>query len=402
MISLSPAIPSQARQAFRWDATAGLLGGLYFGMIIPFVAVIARDKLQASAFQISMIAAAPFAGHLFALYWATQIRHHREIPFVVSIGVIAKSLFFLMLLATTAPVFVAIAAAAMMVTQFMNPAYVTVMKDIYPDEHRGRLMGLVRVGMVITIMAGASLAGWLLPSVGYRYLFPAAALIGILSSLSFGRIKTPEVAEPTRERVSIPQSLAILRNDEDFRLFILGLFVFGSGSLMTVPLIPIFQVDQLQITPGWVGLLATVSTALSGVAYYFWGRMIDRHSPFPGLLICLAVISLIKIVYAYAYSLPILLVAAVFAGIGQPGVELAWMNALMHFTDRDGIARYAALHYSIAGVRGLILPFIGTALLRVIDIRQLFLLGALINLFGLWIMYQAVKRFMGNAHSVRQ
>ena len=34
------------------------------------------------------------------------------------------------------------------------------MKDIYPDEHRGRLMSLVRVGMAAAMLLTARLMGW--------------------------------------------------------------------------------------------------------------------------------------------------------------------------------------------------------------------------------------------------
>ena len=390
---LPSAIPAQTRQAFRWDATAGLLFGLYSGMTLPFLAVIARDQLQATNFQISVIAASPFAGYLFALFWASHIHTRPKMPYAVGFGITARSLLLLMFFAANAQTYVLIVLGAMMIEMFTPTAYTTLMRDIYPDQYRATLMGYVRTAMVATTILGAAGAGWLLNSVSYRHLFPAAALIGVASSLCFSRIRIAQVVEPSRLDLSMLRSFAILRDDRVFGLFVLAMFVFGFGILISAPLMPILQVDQLHITPRWVGLLAMVGSAFSGTFYFLWGRFIDRRSPTKALLITMFVASLISLVYAIAHHVPTLLLAAICAGIAYSGMELALLIFLTRIPERDQIPYYAGLLYSAIGVRGLIAPFVGVSLLAILDIREVFLLSCLISLLGLWIMLQAAKGF---------
>ena len=54
-----------------------------------------------------------------------------------------------------------------------TPAYTAIMKDIYPDRLRGRLMSLVRVGMAASILIGQTVASLA------RNLIATALVIGV-------------------------------------------------------------------------------------------------------------------------------------------------------------------------------------------------------------------------------
>jgi len=387
-------IPRQAREAYRWDSLAGLLAGLYAGTVMPFLGYLARDKLQASALEISLLSAAPFLGHLFSLYWANHMQGREKVPYVVYVGIASRGLIGLVFLATSPTAFVCIVSAAIVIGAFSLPAYTTVMKDIYPDECRGQVMGLVRMGVVFTTMIGAAIGGRLLAHYSYRVVFPAAAVFGMLASLSFFRLRrvvqvTEDIAAP---RVGILESLAILKHDRLFRYYSLGFFIFGFGNLMNSPLFPLFQVDVLHINSYWVSALAIVGSALSGIFYYLWGRMIDRHSPFAAVLASFFLFSLVPLTYHFTHSLPTLFVAAICAGIAGPGVELTWINAVMQFADREGVARYSALHFTLVGIRGLLAPLAAVGLLHYLDIRDVFLVCFAVVLAGALIMTVVVLR----------
>jgi len=388
-------IPGRAREAYRWDGLAGLLAGLYAGAVMPFIGFIARDQLHASALQISLLSAAPFMGHLCSLYWANHMQGREKVPYVVYVGVISRGLIALAAVWAGATPFVAIVSAAVIIGAFSLPAYATVMKDIYPDDCRGQCMGLVRMGSTLSTMVGQAIGSRALALVSYRVLFPAAAVFGMFASLSFFRLRrvVPAKDDASIPRTTILDSLAILKHDRFFRHYSLAFFTFGFGNLMNGPLYVLFQVDILHINSYWVGALAMVAAGLSGVCYYLWGRAIDRYSPFAAVLTSFFLWGLVPVTYHFAHALPTLILAAVLTGVAGPGVELTWINAIMQFTDREGIARYSALHFTLVGIRGLLAPLASVTLLRFMDIRQVFLVCFGVVMLGTLMMLAVmVKR----------
>jgi MFS family permease len=336
------------------------------------------------------------------------VHSRRKLPYVVAMGALARGLYLLMLWVTHTPGYIAVAAAALMIEPMFFPAYATVMKDVYPDRCRGRLMGYVRAGVVLTTMGGAMLAGSLMPLVGYRLLFPLAALMGVLSSLNFSRIGTVETPEPPATHQSLLRSFDVFKEDRVFRLFVQGVSIFGSGSMLAAPIVPLMQVDVLHITEAWVGILATVTAAISLLAYYAWGRLMDRYDPMVTLLWALVVATGYRVVFIFVQDVPTLLVASVCAGIGFSGFDLSWINWVMRFTPRDRIAQYTGVHFFIAGLRGITLPFLAVALLRWLPdtglhpMRAVFVIATLLNLTGLVFTLRAARKAKAYAHLAHQ
>jgi len=393
-MAFSRLVPSQVREAFRWDSTAVLLAGVYAGMTVPFLAVIARDRLHATPLQIAFMTSAPFASYLFSLFWAARIERRGALPYLVGSAVAARGLLLAMAAAVNAPVFVLIVVASTMAAPVAVPAYNVVMREIYPDAWRGRLMGLVRIGRVAAAIVGALLAGWLLHALSHRVVFPIAAVIGIVGALCWLRLRTGRAARPPDgDHVSPLQALSTLWRDRRFAWYSAGYFIFGFGNLILSPVIPVFQVDVLKITPMWVGLLTTTSAALGGLLYYVWGRRVDERGPFRSLLVGFAAMAVVPPVYALAHHVPTLLIAAAAAGIAQPCTELSWINAVMRFGREGEVARYSALHVTLLGIRGLIAPWVGGALMVVWPtLRPIFWLGLGVLLVGWAVMAAFVWR----------
>jgi hypothetical protein len=58
-------------------------------------------------------------------------------------------------------------------------------------------------------------------------------------------------------------------------------------------------------------------------------------------------------------------VAYIFTGITLAGIDLGWMNAIMQFAHKEKISHYTALHAFLVGMRGIVAPFAGTALITI-------------------------------------
>ena len=404
------AIPEGARDAYRRDSLAGALLGLYTGAIFPFVGFIARDRLHASVELIGLMTAAPFIGHIFALFWANAMEGRSKMPYVVWSCVIARSLFLFTLFATTPVSFAVLVSVIQIIATVASPAYASVLKEVYPDKHRGRIMAYIRVGLAFTTFVSTLLVGQYLKqgTLGYTHIFPIAGLLGVASSLIFGTVKTAPVDpdHPDNQRTStlefLRNTLSILREDRNYAWFALSVFVYGFGNLLVAPLYPVFQVDRLHISASQVALLSNIATVLWMASYFYWGKYVDVRSPLRAVVVNVLLISLIPLNYFLARNVWMLIPASIINGLTMGGVELSYFNSILHFAKNGKESQYQALHSFFLGIRGTTAPFIGAWMVTSfrhadVDIKYAFLVSMGLMLLGAAFQIIGVKtKYKGN------
>jgi MFS family permease len=200
--------------------------------------------------------------------------------------------------------------------------------------------------------------------------------VGLLATLAFSRVGVRAAPDDnaTPER-SLWESYRSVRADRAFSLYTTCFYLYGFGNLLLGPVIPVFQVDELHITPLWVGYLATTGAAFGMLGYLYWGRVLDRHGPFRLMLMVVAAVSLMPITYFFAHSVPVLLIAAAASGFAYAGGDLGYVNAALKFGSRDSAASYAGMFAFFQACRGIPGPFIGAALSGVLGLRAIFVIS---------------------------
>jgi MFS family permease len=426
-------VPAAAREAFRVDLAAMLLAGLYTGTIFPFINVLARDKpLYASPQALAAMAAAPFVGNLFALFWARAMEGRRKVPFVKWSQITARSLVLLMAFARGPWSFVGIISGAQIIGTVATPAYAAVIKEVYPDEQRGRIMSLTRAALLSTQIAATFAAGWLLRQYSYRLLFPAAALVGIASAIVFSRINPREGENDEREEESeedtapadeatkaartrsaaretiiyLLSTFRILREDAAFRWFAFSVFTYGFGNLLMMPIIPLIQVDQLHMTTAEVSWLASIGQIVAVGAYFYWGRYIDLRSPQRAVVVNIMLNAMIPLVYLGAQNFWMLVPAFLISGITNAGIDLSYFSAILSFANERTVSRYQALQSFLLGIRGSIAPFAGGALgaylaHHQLNLRYAFMVALIFITVGCWMQIVAMRRQGGRTMPAR-
>ena len=374
-------IPESCRRALKWDSTSGLLGGLFSGALFPFLGVIARHDMHASTYLIALLTASGAVGNLVNPVVAHHIRGRAKLPYVVWPLALGRCVFFLMPFAITAPIYVAIVFVANFIGATSGPAYAAVIRDAYPAARRGQFMGLVRVLAVIGAMVGSAVGGIILARWDFRLVFPLVAVVGVLSMVAFSRIGVTAAPDDTAlPQMRLRDTFAVIRHDQSFKLYCTCFYLYGFGNLITNPIVPVVQVDQLHITSQWVGYLATAGAASSILGYLYWGRVLDRQGPFRLMLRVIAVIIVAPITYYFAHSVPVLLIASCAQGFAWSGGDLGYMNAAMRFGRRENAAAYAGMFAFLQAMRGIPGPFLGAWLSNVVGARPVFLVG-----LGFWL-----------------
>lgn len=368
-------IPDDVWKNWCWDAFAGLCAGIYQGAIWTFALQIARGQLHATKFQMALATAAPAVGYLFATLWARQMEGRSKLPFVTITWLISRGMFlltpFLVRGGAGREMFVSLIVLTPILFSVSTPAYTAIMKDIYPDRLRGRLMSLVRVGMAASMLITARVMGLWQQNGGldYRWMFFIGGIFGIGTAYAFSRLKIPKAhaaTPPPPIGQFLSQTFSILIHNKGYRWFTASVFVSGFGNLVANTYYPIYQVDQFHITQTQIATMQNIGGALSLVSLFFWGSFMDRFGSLTTVFVACIIICMSPLLYAFSPNVVWLYMAGAANGIASSGIDIGYLNTTLMFAEPGRAAQYQAVHSTFFGLRGTIAPLFAIPLLDIL------------------------------------
>jgi len=377
-------LPPTVRHTFYYDFKAGILFGIFGGLFLPFIPIIGR-KIGASESQIALLTAAPYLANAFALLWTEDVLGKGRVWYVVWPNVFGRALLFGMFLVVSPFYYTLLIFLYMVITAIPFPSYASVMKTNYPEAQRGRLMSYVRVGNAIPWIVASTLGGWVLQrgTDYYQYLFPIAAVFGILSALEFGRIKVRR-EKRVKERVEGLTHLTAPFQDRVFRHFIITYTLFEFGLLLGLPLYPLVLVDEVHIPNLVAGIYGSIYSALWLAGFFFWGHFIDRHTTARTLSMLAIAASMMPLIYLLSRDLWFLGVAQAMAGFTFSAIELVGYVVITRMASPREVPRYMAVHIALGGLRGATAPFLGMAMMTTYGASVAFGLSLFLIILGLF------------------
>lgn len=391
-------VPSEAFESVSWDVLAGACAGVFLGCTMPFLTQIARGQLHATDTALAVMNAAPFLGNLLAPVWARQMEGRAKMPFCLGSWISSRSLLLLMPLVLTAWGFVGVVSLLLFIGTISSPAYTSLMKDIYPDRARGRLMSYVRVVVQVTMFGSTRLAGRAMDhGTGFGLIYALAGVAGIAAALFFAKVRPlsstppPSPDPPQPLGAFLLDTLSILRDNVSYRWFACSVMTYGFGNLIAWPLYNLYQVERLHISPGQIANLANLSSLCGILGSFFWGRFLDRHGAAQTVFRGILLISTVSLVYLFAQSLTWLYLAAFIAGFGMAGIELSYMASILSYAEHGKAARYQALHSLLLGIRGVLAPLIALPLMRAVGFHPVFVGTFILMLIGAGLQWQAAR-----------
>src|SRR5439155_287317 len=150
-----PPFNPEIRRALRIDVSAALLFAVFASVTTPFIGLILRRELGATPLQLSVMSAAGGACLLLSLAWARALGSRPPLPYFVWPSFVARGLFLLAPLASSAWSFVSLVVAANVFAAAAGPAQAAVVERLYPRATRGRALGLVRMAAAAPLVGGA-------------------------------------------------------------------------------------------------------------------------------------------------------------------------------------------------------------------------------------------------------
>lgn len=360
--------------------------------LLSMLAFILYKKLHLTPLQITLIVALKPASSLLSPYWSQAIyqRPDKIIPNLIGANFL-RHLPFLFIPWIQSPWFIIFSFGLyMMLTRATIPAWMELFKYNLPKKKREVMVGY---GTTIDYLGTAVLAiviGVLLDRYQdiWKWLFSIAAGFGILSSLLLISIPVPyptiSISKMMQQKFNIQkifkpwrQVWQLISQRKDFTIFQIGFMFGGAGLMIMQPALPQFFIDILHLSFTEMGIAIALCKGV-GVALTspLWTRLFRKSNIFQlSALVTLFAAFFPLFLLTASFHLSLLYFAYAFYGIMQAGSELSWHMSGLVFAQEKDSSTFSITNVLTVGIRGCMIPALGSLLLPFIHPLGVLLLG---------------------------
>lgn len=365
-----------------------------FWALHALIPVILYKDLGATPFQIACLVTLKPLLSLVSMYWGAQVggRPDRLVKNIRLARALAYLPFFLFPFVTTPWFFIVAYAGYMMLQLGTVPAWMEILNRNVAKPKREKIFSFIQAfcymgGGFLPFLIGGLMDHY---HEAWRWLFPIAAMIGISSDLIYRSIPVPKADSSAPKGIAHTikkpwkESFKLLKERTDFTKYQFGFMFVGAGLMMIQPALPIFFTDILKLSYTELSVAITLCKGLGfALASPWFGARLNKSdifffsgviALFAGLFPLLLLSSKIHLVWLY--------IAYFFYGIAQAGQELTWNMSGPLFAGSEDSAPYTNINLMAIGLRGAIIPFIGSLLLAFSSASMPLIIGASICLIG--------------------
>ncbi len=393
-----PGTPPQQRDNFKYVQIDAVGIGIA-SAAAPFLPVF-LTRLGATNFQVGLLTSMPaLTGLALALFIGQFLQRRRKIvPWFSAARLAVLSSYALTGLVTffvpqpyLVTAVLAIWAIATIPQTALNISFTVVMNAVAGPKRRYDLMSRRWSFIGFTSAIVVATVGQLLDRIGfplnYQLVFMGLSLGGLVSFYFSNRIELPDTELPEKEKgKSIGQRLrgyiSLVRSQTDFVRFSAQRFVFLTGSMFGLPLLPLYYVREVQASDAWIGFLSTAQTGLMLVGYFLWARTSRRRGSRFVLLWTTVALSLHPALVSLTHRVELLALYAGLAGTFQAGLDLVFFDELMKTVPPKHAANFIAVAQMLTYLATFLGPVLATLLADQIGLGGALLVSAALRLIG--------------------
>jgi len=425
-------VPLMARRNYLIEVQHLLLWGIFAGMFEGSVSsIVVAKTFNAGPWLITIVMATPMFANLLGLVWGTLATGHRKLPLFMALAGGTAAMIGSVALVPVNQFGGWIFAGQIALARLLLSGCMTVRSGLwkhnYPVVLRGRIaarLQFVRFSLAIGTVTAASMLFDFNPRV-YVYAYPIAAMIGALAVFTLRKMhvrgEKAELAAMARRRMErgssgprgffgpVRAAFEVVRRDRDFRRYLLGMALLGSGNIMIMPIMTIIVTKQLRLSYYHSGnLLEILPRILMMGSLMLWAGLFDRvgvvrfrvlnacvwcATALFGGLAALVIFLRPDLDTMLAFNLAVTFVALsrLSEGLGKGGGAIAWNLGHLYFAESGKAEIYMGAHVFLTGMRGLIMPFLGTLLYMNYG-PVAFLVALMLGLCGLWTFASLARR----------
>jgi len=387
-----PARRRHRRETGAWLLLAAALGSIEGGV----TGVIAKNAFEGRvnpwllAAAVALLSGAPALANLSSFVWAGLASGRHKVRFLVALQVATAACVALIAFAgpgwgsTGLLLLVVGGLGGRICWAGVVTLRATVWRANHPRSSRALVAGRIAAVQAVMLAAASFAIGKAMEidERSFHVLYPAAALLGIVGAGIYGRTRVKgHRALLDRERASTGTSplaalnpartVAILREDRDFRRYMEAMFLFGLGNIALTPILVLLISDRYGF--GYLsGVLVTTTIPIVVMPFVIpiWARLLDRmHIVRFRTFHCWAfLLTNLLVLLAAIFHLPSLIwIAAVGRGVAFAGGVLGWNLGHTDFAPPERTSEYMGVHATLTGVRGLIGPALAVGIYTVLE-----------------------------------
>jgi len=369
--------------------------------MVYLLSVILYKDMHISPLQITFIITLKPMSALFAPYWSQIIyqRPDRIISNLVWANILRYLPFLFFPWIDSSWIIIAAFGLYMMFYRGVMPAWMETIKNNLPALSRERLIAF---GSAIDY-CGTALLPLILGLVldkyehSWRWLFLGTGLLGLISTVFLYRIP---ISTTTNQLASTPSSILsffkvsvlkpwkeswrLVKSDVNFLNFQIGFMLGGAGLMIIQPVLPMFYVDILKLSYTKMLIALTVCKGLGfAIATPLCVKLFRKLNifHFSGVVTVLAALFPFLMLGAQ-FHISLLYIAYGLYGIMQAGSDLSWHMSGPVFAQEKESTLFSGTNVLTVGIRGCLVPLIGTLLYALTNSSVVMLLGSLLCFFA--------------------
>jgi MFS family permease len=389
---------SRTRLTFRYEALRAIAAGIVETASTTFLVLIAVRWFHAGPLAKGLVASGAGLGYVISPMIVAAVEA-RQTPVALAASRLSLAGAASLALSAIVPgewLFVFTSMIAVAASGATSPLLTQIYQDNYPDASRGRFFSRTVMIRILSAAGFAAGAGYILTlDIGYfRILLGLFAAALAFSAWCLSHVPSmPLHLSGGRHPL---RAFTYVRDDRVFRTTLISWMFMGFANLMMLPLRVEYLANPkyaLTLRPDTIALLtAVVPNVARLVMSPIWGWLFDRMNFFV-MRMTLNLGFAIGIISFFASDTMLgFVLAAVTFGVSTAGGDVAWTLWVTKVAPPPRVADYMSVHTFFTGVRGLIAPVTGFALVAYWPMTTLgWLSAASIVIGSLFLLPDALK-----------
>lgn len=389
-----PIPPEEREKGLKYALYDGMMSQAMVSLSAGAFIIAFALLLGVSNSLIGLLVAAPFLGNIFrvpAVFVVEKVRRRK----LISILAFLLSRAWLAVFALIPLLFRAFGLSLLVIgiflsgaiAAFSNSAWSCWMRDLVPDEVRGRffskrLVLSFTLAMPLSLGAGRFIDFWKIqfpaqPTFGYSILFLIAFGFGITGVLTLQLTPEPRMGKPT-ERASLREIISSPLKDENCKRMLRFTTSWALAFNFAIPFFVVYMLKRIGLSLTMVIVFSVISQLFNILFLQIWGLLTDKFSnksvmQVSGALLLIGVIlwPFTTLPEVHVATLPLLALVHVLLGIAIAGVSIASFNIAFKLAPPGDATKYLALNGALVSVGMGIGPILGGLLADVLAFIEL-------------------------------
>lgn len=391
-------LDARASRTYRYECLRAVASGIVETAGATFLLLVAVRWFAAGTPAKAVIAAGTGLGYVISPFLVVGVEALRT-PVARAASRVALGGAAALTAAAIAPVqavFVAASLVAGAAFGATSPLLTQVYQDNYPETQRGRLFARTVMIRILTAVIFSAAVGYAL-AVDIRNF--RALLATFAAALAFASWCLWQIPSAPLHLSGASHPLRAFRHvaeDPMFRTTLISWMFMGFANLMMLPLRIEYLASpeyHLELRPDLIALLTGVVPNLARLVMSpVWGWLFDRANFFVIRMTLNLGFAIGIVSFFTSDSMTGLALSAIAYGVSVAGGDVAWNLWVTKVAPPERVADYMGVHTFFTGVRGLLAPLAGFALVAHWSMASLGWASAVLILIGSLFLVPSARR----------